>query len=302
MTIELVVAEARALGYTGVETDYMVIADFLESRSELAMAALALEHSLESTPLWPRLRLRLAILYRKMGSLDLALQHLCHIYVRDPDHRVAVEYLLWTGIECGRPDVVADVTQSFRGDRYQGLLDELRVRIQDEPANSTLRFSLAWLLFREKKIPSAIQALLALMGDEKWGIWVHNLVGCCYSEREQPELGIAIHHFQLAVNQLGPAPPRDYHEFYWNLAAALARNGGFQEALEVCSKLLQLNPNYPNLAALIGQLCFLNGPNDEGGSARRGAGRRPPDQPPKGRERRDWPDDPGSAAKSPEAP
>lgn len=246
-----VISNARARGYRGKTTDFFALADFLEKQDSPAVVAAALEECVTARPTAEGLRIRLARLYRAMGHLELALPHLYRVYELNRCHWEAVEFLLWTALECGRPDVASEVKLSFKDGRYDSLVEELQVRVAQQKENTTLKFSLAWLQFEEGQLSASREGFAELVQDPRWGVWSLISLGQC-DVGDYP--GVAVDHFQRALARMEQEPDDEYIEIYYHLASALARTQEYTQALYACYKLWERYPRYPDLADLMEHL------------------------------------------------
>ncbi|MEW6281492.1 MAG: tetratricopeptide repeat protein [Candidatus Eremiobacterota bacterium] len=226
----------------------------------------------------PELRLLLARLLRDVpGRAEDALRHLYSLVDRNPPDRIAVEFLIWTGLECGRPDVVAHALERLRDPRYADLVREAEVRLLADPDSSNLRFGVAFLMYRQGRYAEAAARFGRLTEDPRWGVWAWNMFGLCYSAEERFFPSVAIDAIRNALEKAGTPLPSDYLEIYFNLASAQYRDYRFREALATLRRLSMADSDYPHVDGWLREVRQLvrRGPHDDGDAAC-GALRKPP--------------------------
>ncbi len=175
------------------------------------------------------------------------LEELYRLWQSHPEDPVLTEYLVWTGLEQGRPDVVVETVEPLGNPRFSKLIEEVRARLETEPENPNLRFALGFLLYRRQRFQSAAEVLVGLTVDSQWYRWALNLLGLCYSDGHHFNPDKAAYYFTQVVEALGDEPSEEYHEVFVNYASCLHRDGRPEQALELLRRLKRLNPDYPAL-------------------------------------------------------
>lgn len=219
-----------------------------------------------------------------MRLVDHDLPALFVRYQRDPNDRVTVEHLLWLALEAGRPDVAAQVIESYADGRYDTVPDELR-NLPERSDN--LEFGLAFLLYRQGRFPAAIDRFRPFLGHARWGVWAHVMLGLCLSHERHFHPGPAVHHFTEALMRLDQVEP-EFYEIYFHLASVYYRTRQFRAALRMLRQLHALDPGYPHVEPWLHEVRQLvkGGGDDDGGTAASASLRLPPAPPLEARGRR----------------
>ena len=214
------------------------------------------------------LTMKLGQLYFKNGKPESALSHFYELHQQDREDRVVAEYLLWSALESARPDIAADVVESYGDGRYSSFLQDAQERLLSDPENKTLEFGVAWLCYRFGRFQGAVDGFLAVFNEPKFSFWSANMLGLCYSRPGSLDLGLSLRYLEIALARSGEDKSEEHQSVCYNMAYALGCQGQFSRAIKFCRELSEMDPKYPHLAQLICQLRYgLSEGGDSDGQA-----------------------------------